>query len=138
MNEDRMTPEALAEIANRAEMVTRNHADWSVAAAVLLAGRDVPALLAEVERLRTAEESLAVENARLARELEAAKGDMRLLSDEYKFCNLCKYHNGDGVDTCSHPLRFSCDAENFYDWRGAPANTPAQGATDETRGGGNE
>ena len=99
---------------------------------------DAPDLLAEVERLRTAEESLAVENTRLRAELEAAKGDMRLLSDEYKFCNMCKYHNGEGVDTCSHPLRFSCDAENFYEWLGVPANTPAQGATDETRGGGNE
>jgi hypothetical protein len=69
---------------------------------------DIPDLIAEVERLRA--------------ELEAARGDMRALSDEYKFCNMCKYHNGEGVDTCSHPLRFSCDAENFYEWRGVTEN----------------
>ena len=154
MNHDRMTPEALAEIANRAELVVRNHADWSVAAAVLVAGRDVPALLDEISRawaenaqlcetiVRDREanreicEGMAAQNARLRAELEAAKRDMRLLSDEYKFCNMCKYHNGEGVDTCSHPLRFSCDTENFYEWRGVPANAPAQGETDETRGGG--
>jgi len=50
--------ERLAEIANRAELVVRNHADWSVAAAVMLAGRDVPALLAEVERLNSENEVL--------------------------------------------------------------------------------
>ena len=28
------------------------------------------------------------------------------------------------------------DRCHIWDWRGAPANTPAQGATDEVRGGG--
>ena len=119
MREERLSKERLAEIRERAvRAACGKHKDdgW------LFCRIDAPELLAEVERLRA--------------ELEAAKEDMRALSDEYKFCNMCKYHNGEGVDTCSHPLRFSCDAENFYEWRGVPANTPAQGATDETMGGG--
>ena len=131
MNDDRMTPEALAEIANRAEMVTRNHADWSVAAAVTLAGRDVPALLAEVERLRTAEESLAVENARLRAELEAITKQI----NRVRSCKMCAHHKSDVFENpcavCNMIVK-----QNFEWARPCPANTPAQGATDETRGGG--
>lgn len=105
MNEDRMTPEALAEIANRADLVVRNHADWSVAAAVLLAGRDVPALLDEISRtwaenaqlcetiVRDREanreicEGMAAQNARLHAELEAAKNDL----DDAQPCFACSH-----------------------------------------------
>ena len=104
---------------------------------------DAPALLAEVERLqelanrdRTMHcencERTERENIRLRAELEAAKRDLRNLSDEYKFCDTCKYCGGDGVDGCTHPRRFSCDRENFYEWRGAPS--PGEGE----RGGGTD
>ena len=69
MNDDRMTPEALAEIANRANLVVKNHEDWSVAAAVMLAGHDVPKLIAEVRRLRAENDAYKadVEAGRLIR-----------------------------------------------------------------------
>lgn len=204
MNQDRMTPEALAEIEGLAAAATEGLWEHELSvgkryyvrtpsygvhdfcylvggiereadAAFIAASRTaVPQMAAEIRRawaenkeLRDALKGAEViasqakghlaENARLKElldmaitgrnhaddvaialraELEAAKEDMRALSDEYKFCNMCKYHNGEGVDTCSHPLRFSCDAENFYEWCGVPANTPVQGATDETMGGG--
>ena len=120
MNEDRMTPEALAEIEGKAKKC----ADNKLPAFALVYSTERELALDAVPQM-------AAEIRRAWAELEAAKRDLRLLSDEYKFCNLCKYHNGEGVDTCSHLLRFSCDAENFYEWRGAPDNTPAQGATDE-------
>ena len=88
------------------------------------------ALAIEIDRLNA-------ELARVTRELGAAKADMRALSDEYKFCNFCRYHNGDGVDTCDHPQRFSCDRENFYEWRGLVPTTPtdrAQGAEGDGEG----
>ena len=98
---------------------------------------DIPRLLFDTARiygenaeLRAEVEPLRAENTRLRAELEAAKRDIRALSDEYKFCNMCKYHNGEGVDTCSHPLRFSCDAKNFYEWRGATENGGANGRAD--------
>ena len=99
MNEDRMTPEALAEIANRAEMVTRNHADWSVAAAMLLAGHDVPALLAEVERLRGENDAYKadIEAGRLVR-LPCGVGDT-VYDLWYSVC-----HNGE-----THPDGINCD-----------------------------
>ena len=119
MNEDRMTPEALAEIANRAELVVKNHADWSVAAAVLLAGRDVPAILAEVERLRA--------------ELEAITKQI----NSVRTCKMCVHHKSDVFENpcavCNMIVK-----QNFKWACPCPANTPAQGATDETRGGGNE
>lgn len=154
MNEDRMTPEALAEIANRAEMVTRNHADWSVAAAVLLAGHDVPALLDEISRtwaenaqlcetiVRDREanreicEGMAAQNARLRAELEAAKRDLHELAQ----CVSCKHSWAKGM-RCKIPSKERISTGDgkrchTWEWRGVPANTPAQGETDETRGGG--
>ena len=113
-----MSDERLARIRERAvRAACGKHKDdgW------LFCRIDAPELLAEVERLRTAEESLAVDNTRLRAELEAAKGDMHMLSDEYKFCDTCKYSGCAGVDGCTHPRRFLCDRENFYEWRGACA-----------------
>ena len=52
----------LDEIEAIANLVVKNHEDWSVSAAVILAGHDVPKLIAEVRRLRA--------------ELEAAKGEL--------------------------------------------------------------
>ena len=75
-------------------------------------------------------EAIASENAALRAELEAAKWDLHTLSDEYKFCDTCKYCGGDGVDGCTHPQRFSCDAENFYEWRGVTENGGANGRVD--------
>ena len=53
MNDDRMTPEALAEIMERAEIVSLN-VECHPNTAEYLAEFDVPALLAEVERLTKA------------------------------------------------------------------------------------
>lgn len=150
MNDDRMTPEALAGIEGLAAEATEG--TWVVdkmgrfedhdECRISLPDDEIELCRYEnadfIVASRLAVPQMAAEIRRAWEELGAAKEDMRALSDEYKFCNMCKYHNGEGVDTCSHPLRFSCDAENFYEWLGVPANTPAQGATDETRGGGNE
>ena len=111
-----MTHEQLSAIETRIEKLKEARWESVVSLASTIAHDDAPALLAEVWRIRA--------------ELEAAKGDIRALSDEYKFCNMCKYHNGEGVDTCSHPLRFSCDAKNFYEWRGATENGGANGRAD--------
>ena len=97
---------------------------------------DAPDLLAEVERLRTAEESLAVENARLRAELEAAKEGIH----EFAQCVSCKHSYASGM-MCRIPSKERAtdgDRCNTWEWRGVTSNTPAQGATDETRGGGNE
>ena len=104
---------------------------------------DVPALLVEVERLRTAEESATVENARLRTaaenaqdcyvtemaahsrtriELEAAKGDLHLFAQ----CVTCE-HTYDGGMRCRVPIKareHKGDYCSTWQWRGAPANTP--------------
>ena len=129
-----MSAERLARIRERAvRAACGKHKDdgW------LFCRIDAPDLLAEVERLRTAEESLAVENARLRAELEAAKGDLHELAQ----CVSCKHSYAKGI-RCQIPSKkriSSRDGKRCYtwEWRGVcPANTPAQGATDETRGGG--
>ena len=134
----KITPERLAEIKARAEDALESVRLAREALAV-----NIPDLIAEVERLRweiedekdrhvstiALRDSMYAEkdadNTRLRAEMEAAKLDIRALSGEYKFCYKCKHHNGEG-DTCSHPLRFSCDAENFYEWRGATENGGAK------------
>ena len=75
---------------------------------------DVPALLDAIARLRTAEESLTVENARFARELEAAKGGIHSLlamSDDSRVCAFCKRRNDD-----------KCDCDTDAEWRGVTEN----------------
>ena len=114
----------LDEIEARANLVVKNHEDWSVAAAVTLAGRDVPALLAEVERLketldmattgRDHAEDLAVI---LRAELEAAKQDIRDMlradcSEEH--CEKCKTHKKGLVCMIGN-----CDNA---EWRGVTEN----------------
>ena len=128
MNDDRMTPEAIAEIRKRAvRAACGKHKDdgW------LFCRIDAPDLLAEVERLRTAEESLAVENARLRAELEAITKQI----NRVRSCKMCAHHKSDVFENpcavCNMIVK-----QNFEWARPCPANTPAQGATDETRGGG--
>ena len=164
MNEDRMTPEAIAEIRVRAEAATPGawrddrradgvpavhngkvricdtyRADGqSVLNAEFIAHarEDIPALLAEVERLRTAEESLAVENARFARELEAAKrrGKWNMIRGDYGH-----FYTGECSECGCQPLRnFAHSPWTFCPNCGAKmgfsANAPSPG--DGERGGG--
>lgn len=161
MNEKRMTPEALAEIRERAERATpgawnlkkdgryEDHDECRIELPdddielcryengefIAHAREDVPALIAEIARLTT-------ENASLRAELEAAKND---LAHE---CYTCKhFRDNDGKcplwGTKCRELGWKAflglvDAPPYeWEWRGiCPANTPALGATDETRGGG--
>ena len=132
MREERLSKERLAEIRDRAvRAACGKHKDdgW------LFCRIDAPELLAEVERLRTAEESLAVENSRLRAELEAAKLDLH----KFAQCRSCKHSYAGGM-MCRIPSKERVtDGKrcHTWEWRGlCPANTPAQGATDETRGGG--
>ena len=135
-----MSAERLARIRERAvRAACGKHKDdgW------LFCRIDAPELLVEAERLRTAEESLTVENARLRAELEAAKND---LAQE---CYTCKhFRDNDGKcplwGTKCRELGWKAflglgDAPPYeWEWRGVPANTPTQGEMDEARGGGNE
>ena len=125
MNDDRMTPEALAEIRKRAvRAACGKHKDdgW------LFCRIDAPDLLAEVERLTD-------ENSRLRAELEAAKRDLH----DFAQCVSCKHSYARMFCRIPAKERITTGDGNrchTWDWRGVPANTPAQGATDETRGGG--
>lgn len=117
MTDRRLTPQERAEIRNRAERLSISARNYSVSYEQCVT-EDVPAILADLD-------AADAENASLRTQLEAAKRDLHDISDVYKFCDMCKYHRGDGADTCTHPERFSCDAENFYDWRGVcPDNAP--------------
>ena len=88
------------EIEARANLVVKNHEDWSVSAAVILAGHDVPKLLAEIRRLRA--------------ELEAAEVDMcEMASPDASPCDYC------GKKTsCAHIV--SCPRRGYdeFVWRG--------------------
>ena len=80
--------------------------------------------------------TLKAENARLRAELEAAKRDLHELAQ----CVSCKHSYAKGM-RCQIPSKERISTGDgkrchTWDWRGVPANTPAQGATDETEGGG--
>ena len=95
----------LDEIEAMANLVVKNHEDWSVADAVMLAGHDVPKLVAEVRRLRA--------------ELEAAKGDLA----KAKPCDCCVHqYSGDCIleesfDPCSSYIE-----GGKWEWRGVTEN----------------
>ncbi len=66
--------------------------------------------------------------ARLTAERDAAVMDLRMLSDELKFCRTCKHDRGKGVFDCG---KHDCDEKNLYEWRGVCEENTEGGRADD-------
>ena len=150
MNEDRMTPEALAEIEGLAAAATEgtwvvdkmgrfeDHDECRISlpddeielcryenADFIVASRlAVPQMAAEIRRAWA-------ENARLRAELEAITKQI----NRVRSCKMCAHHKSDVFENpcavCNMIVK-----QNFEWARPCLTNTPAQGETDEPMGGG--
>ena len=106
-----MTSEEIKEMQDRANVKFDNVTPMCI---IMISPSPVVDFARKAEKDRCA---LLAEVKRLQKELDAAVMDMKLLANEYGFCDMCKYFNSQQACEEPHP-GLLCAENKKWEWRG--------------------